>query len=63
MFERYVQAVNPDEERFQTVISKYLSEKGIRESQALTYSELYKVIKEGIREYIRREESRSGSKK
>ncbi len=63
MFERYVQTVNPDEERFQAFISKYITEKGVKELESFPYSELYKVIKEGIREYLRQEELGSRSKK
>ncbi len=63
MFERYVQTVNPDEKRFQAFISKYITGKGVKELESFPYSELYKVIKEGIREYLRQEELGSRSKK
>jgi hypothetical protein len=61
MFEKYVQNINPDEERFHAFISNYLAEKGVKEPEALAYSELYKVIKNGIREYLRQQEPRPRS--
>ena len=63
MFERYVKNINPDEGRFQEFISNYLTEQGVKDPQALPYSELYKVIKDGIREYLRKQEPRPRSKK
>lgn len=57
MFERYIRNTNPEEERFQVFLSNYIAEKGVKEIQVLPYSELYKVIKEGIREYLRKQES------
>lgn len=59
MFEKYIQTVNPNEERFQAFISKYITEKGVKSPDSVPYSELYKIIKEGIREYLRQEELRS----
>ena len=47
--------INPEEQRFQTFISSYIADKGVKDVQALPYSELYKFIKEGIREYLRKQ--------
>lgn len=54
MFERYVRNINPEEEQFQVFLSDYLAGKGVKNVQALPYSELYGFIKEGIREYLRK---------
>jgi hypothetical protein len=63
MFEHYTRNIDPEEARFRTFLSDYIADKGVKDVQALPYSELYKVIKEGIREYLRRQEPRSGSEK
>jgi len=63
MFERYLRNINPEDERFQVFLSHYIAEKGVKEIQVLPYSELYKVIKEGIREYLRTQEPRPRSEK
>ena len=54
MFERYIRNINPEEEWFQTFISKYIADKGVKDIQALPYSELYRFIKEGILRYLRK---------
>ncbi len=63
MFEMYVRNINPDEERFNAFISNYLTERGVKDPQTLPYSELYKVIKDGIREYLKQQLPKSRSKK
>ncbi len=63
MFEMYVKNINPDEERFNAFISNYLAERGVKDPKALPYSELYKVIKDGIREYLKQQLPKSRSKK
>jgi len=63
MFERYICNINPEEERFQIFLSNYLAEKGVKNIQVLPYSQLYNVIKEGIQEYLRKEEPRPRSEK
>jgi hypothetical protein len=63
MFERYIRNINPEEERFQGFLSNYIAEKGVKDIQALPYSELYKVIKQGIQEYLRKQEPRPRSEK
>lgn len=56
MFERYAHNVNPDDESFKAFISNYLADKGVKDIRAVPYLQLYKVIKEGIREYLRAQE-------
>ena len=63
MFEMYARNINPDEERFNIFISNYLGERGVKDPQALPYSELYKVIKDGIREYLKQQQPKTRSKK
>jgi len=52
MFELYSRNINPDDASFQTYIQQYVSKKDPREVDFIPYSELYKIIKDGIREYI-----------
>jgi len=52
MFEFYSRSVNPDDPKFQTYIKWYISTKDSRSPDSVPYSELYKMVKEGIREYI-----------
>ena len=63
MFEMYVRNINPDEERFNIFISNYLAERGVKDPQTLPYSELYKVIKDGIREYLEQQQPKKRPKK
>jgi hypothetical protein len=63
MFEMYARNINPDEERFNIFISNYLAERGVKDPQAIPYSELYKVIKDGIREYLKQQQPTTRSKK
>ncbi len=63
MFEMYVRNINPDEERFNAFISNYLAERGVKDPQTLPYSELYRVIKDGIREYLKQQQPKTRSKK
>ena len=63
MFESYIRNINPEEERFQAFISTYITEKGVKDIQALPYAKLYAIVKDGIREYLRKQEPRPRSKK
>ncbi len=63
MFQRYVQNIDAEDERFHAFICKYLAERDVKDLKAVPYAQLYKLIKEAIREYLSLEESRSRSKK
>jgi len=52
MFELYSRTINPQDSDFQTYIRGYVSRKDPRNPESIPYSELYGIIKEGIREYI-----------
>jgi hypothetical protein len=52
MFELYSRNIDPEDTEFQTYIQRYISAKDPRKPESIQYSELYKMIKEGIREYI-----------
>lgn len=54
MFEFYSRNINPDDADFQTYIRQYVSTKDSRSPGSIPYSELYTMIKEGIREYIQK---------
>jgi archaellum biogenesis protein FlaJ (TadC family) len=60
MFEFYIRNIDPDDEHFQTFIKNYVSKES-KEPQTLLYSVLYKIIQEGIRQYI--SEKKEGPKK
>ncbi len=63
MFEMYSRNINPDDEHFKAFIASYVTEKGVKDPQALPYSELYKVIKDGIREYLKQKQAKTRSQK
>ena len=52
MFELYSANINPDDQKFQEFIRTYVKGKETKDPQTIPYSQLYKLIKEGIREYI-----------
>ncbi|MGP8069583.1 MAG: hypothetical protein ACLP5V_06800 [Candidatus Bathyarchaeia archaeon] len=52
MFELYSANINPDDKNFQEFIRSYVARKESKDPQTIPYSQLYKLIKEGIREYI-----------
>ncbi len=54
MYERYIRNVNSDDESFKSFLSNYLSQRGVKDPKAIPYSKLYAIIKEGIREYLKR---------
>ena len=63
MFERYIRNIDPKDERFQAFLSNYISEKGVKDIRIRRYPELYRLIKGGIREYLRKQEPRPRSEK
>jgi hypothetical protein len=63
MFQHYAQNINPKDVEFLTFISGRLELSNIKDPRAVPYSELYKHIKEGIREYLRQRESQMRPKK
>jgi hypothetical protein len=52
MFECYVERINPESEAFTRFICQYLEEKNMTNPRLSSYSELYKLIKAGIRDYL-----------
>jgi hypothetical protein len=52
MFERYAQNIDPESEHFITFISRYLTERKVNNPRAISYQELYMLIKQGIRDYL-----------
>ncbi len=63
MFQRYTQNIDPEDERFIGFIAQYLRDRDVKDPKALRYSELYKLIKEGIRTYLSERESSSSARK
>jgi len=56
MFEFYTRNIDPDDPVFQTYIKQYVSTRDSRSPNSIPYSDLYRMIKEGIREYLRKAE-------
>jgi len=52
MFQYYAENVDPASREFQEYITKYLKEKTSTNAAALPYSQLYKLIKQGVEEYL-----------
>ncbi|HUK26971.1 MAG TPA: hypothetical protein VLV31_00990 [Candidatus Acidoferrales bacterium] len=55
MFELYASKINPHDPHFQEFISNYIAAKGVKNPESLRYVELYKLIQEGIREFIKQQ--------
>lgn len=62
-FQRYAQNIKPDDESFLKFISNYLAERQVEDLKLLPYSQLYKLIKDGIHEYLRLQEQGQQSHK
>ena len=62
MFQRYAHNIDPESEHFLSFITQYLAEGGAKNPKAIPYSELYKRIKDGIREYLHLLESSKKAK-
>ena len=56
MFEFYSANINPDDPNFQEFIRHYVASKESKDSQTVPYSQLYKIVREGIRAYISQKE-------
>jgi hypothetical protein len=61
MFELYISKINPEDRQFQQFISRYVTTQGVKDPEAITYSELYKVVRNGIREYVKQVKERPGN--
>jgi hypothetical protein len=59
MFELYIREIDPEDQRFQEFISNYVASKGVKNPETVTYSVLYKIVQNGIREFIRQGKERS----
>jgi len=58
MFELYSENINLDDRNFQEFIRNYVASKEAKDPQSIPYSQLYKLIKEGIRQYISQKKQR-----
>jgi len=58
MFELYSATIDPDDQKFQEFIRNYVASKEPKDPQTIPYSQLYKIIKEGIREYLNQKKER-----
>jgi hypothetical protein len=59
MFELYTRNIDPEDEVFHTFIKNYVASTKSRDPETLAYSDLYKIIKEGIREYLKQKQGKS----
>jgi len=58
MFELYSANINPDDPNFREFVRKYVAGKEQKDPQSVPYSQLYKIVKEGIREYMNQRKER-----
>ena len=63
MFELYARNIDPYDAEFQAFIKRYLSLKERRNPESIPYPELYKIIRDGIREYLKKTEQAKGRPK
>ena len=63
MFELYAHDIDPKDTEFQAFIKHFVSLKEKRNPESIPYSELYKTIREGIREYLKKTEETKGRPK
>jgi len=54
MFEAYTQNIDQDNSDFHAFIKAYVAAKDDRSPETIPYSQLYALIKEAIREYLRK---------
>jgi len=59
-FELYARTIDPDDPEFQTFIKQYVSKNETKNPESVPYSELYKIIREGIREYLKKTRDMKG---
>jgi hypothetical protein len=52
MFQRYARNIDPESGHFLAFITEYLAGRNVKNPEAMPYSELYRHIKNGIREYL-----------
>jgi len=52
MFQLYTQNIDPNNPDFQTFIKRYVVTRDTRKPEVIPYSELYRIVREGIREYL-----------
>jgi hypothetical protein len=58
MFELYSAKIDPNDQKFQEFIRNYVASKESKDPQTIPYSQLYKLIKEGIRAYLNQKKER-----
>jgi hypothetical protein len=54
MFELYAHNIDPGNSEFQTFIKRYVALKEKRDPESIPYPELYRAIRDGIREYLKK---------
>jgi hypothetical protein len=58
MFEFYTRKIDPEDVRFQEFISSYVAAKNVKNPETVRYVELYKIVQDGIREFIEQRNER-----
>jgi len=54
MFELYARNIDPEDPDFQAFIQHYVATKDNRNPATIPYSQLYAIVKDAIRDYIRK---------
>lgn len=62
-FQYYAQNIDPQDEGFKAFISNYLAKKHVEDARKIPYSEVYKIIRAGIREYLAQKSPKDQSNK
>jgi hypothetical protein len=52
-FQGYAQNIEPDDKSFLAYVANYLAERHVEDPRLLPYSQLYKLVKSAIHEYLR----------
>jgi len=57
MFERYIRNIDPGDQYFLNFIAEHLASRNVNDPSVIPHSQLYKYVKEGIREYLQKKET------
>jgi hypothetical protein len=53
MFELYLSKIDAEDPKFRQFIADYVATKGVKDPETIPYSQLYKLVRSGIQEYIK----------
>jgi hypothetical protein len=53
MFELYLSKIDAEDPQFRQFIADYAANKDVKNPETIPYSQLYKLVRSGIQEYIK----------